>query len=152
MDNVSKRVKNSADWFCWIAILSIINNIIILAHGNINFIVGLGITQVIDYLSYALSKSLGPGLMVISFTINILISLFFMFIGYKARKGAKWAFILGMVLYVLDGLLFLLAEDYISIGFHAFALYCIFIGYRALVKSNKKPESQGENIYEQQNI
>ena len=37
-----------------------------------------------------------------------------------------------MVLYALDGLLFLLVGDWISIAFHAFALVCIGKGYQAL--------------------
>lgn len=46
------------------------------------------------------------------------------------RRG--WAFIVGMALYALDGLVFLLFGDFLSAGFHAFALFGIFSGYRAL--------------------
>jgi hypothetical protein len=37
-----------------------------------------------------------------------------------------------MVLYGLDGLLFLIVQDWLSFGFHVFALFCIFGGYRSL--------------------
>ncbi len=37
-------------------------------------------------------------------------------------------------LYALDGLLFLIVEDFLSIGFHIFALYNIFVGLKALNK------------------
>lgn len=37
-----------------------------------------------------------------------------------------------MVLYLLDGLLFLLVQDWLSLGFHGFALYSMFHGYTAL--------------------
>jgi len=36
-----------------------------------------------------------------------------------------------MILYALDGLLFLLAKDVLSIGFHLFALYMIYKGLKA---------------------
>ena len=39
-----------------------------------------------------------------------------------------------MVLYALDGLLFLLVQDWLSLGFHVFALYAMFKGYTALCR------------------
>ena len=37
-----------------------------------------------------------------------------------------------MVLYALDGLIFLWVQDYLSIGFHLFALYGLYRGVKAL--------------------
>ena len=36
-----------------------------------------------------------------------------------------------MTLYFLDALLFLMVQDWLSIGFHAFALVSIFSGFKA---------------------
>jgi len=36
-----------------------------------------------------------------------------------------------MILYGIDGLLFLFVQDYLSIGFHVFALYGIYKGFAA---------------------
>ncbi len=49
--NKEAAVKSGANWFVWIAILSIINSVIVTMNGNLNFIIGLGITQIVDALS-----------------------------------------------------------------------------------------------------
>ena len=50
-----------------------------------------------------------------------------------------WIFIVGTVLYVLDGVIFLLFGDILSIGFHAFALFFIIRGFLAANKLSKTP-------------
>ena len=42
---------SGANWFYWIAGLSVINSVIILAGGGWGFVVGLGITQFIDAIA-----------------------------------------------------------------------------------------------------
>jgi hypothetical protein len=37
-----------------------------------------------------------------------------------------------MILYALDGLLVLLAQDFLSAAFHGFVLFCLFQGPMAL--------------------
>jgi len=60
--------------------------------------------------------------------------------GYNANKFNKSAFIAGMIIYGLDTLIFFLVDDYLSIGFHVFALVMIFKGYKSL-KELKSSES-----------
>ena len=38
------RVKLGANWFYWIAALSVVNSIIVMAQGDWSFIVGLGVS------------------------------------------------------------------------------------------------------------
>lgn len=135
---VSRRVKSSANWFYWIAGLSLINTFIVLTNGSINFVVGLGLTQVVDGFAYYFSNTLGTISIVIGVMIDILISSFFVLLGFKSGKGIKWSFIVGMVLYSLDGLIFLYLKDFVAIGFHIFALYNIFVGYRTMIKTNNE--------------
>jgi len=52
-------------------------------------------------------------------------------LGERAVAGYRWAFVLGMVLYALDGCLFLLVRDWPALGFHVFALVMIGRGYVA---------------------
>ncbi|MFQ5608913.1 MAG: hypothetical protein ACE5F8_01425 [Woeseiaceae bacterium] len=40
-----------------------------------------------------------------------------------------WAYILGMIVYALDGLIFVLVQDWVSVGFHAFVLFMLWGGY-----------------------
>jgi len=60
---------------------------------------------------------------------------FFLF-GRMSSKKKKWAFIVGMIIYALDGLIFLLVNDVKSIAFHIFALVCIYKGFSANKKLN----------------
>ena len=130
-------VKKGAAWFIWIALLSIINTIIVYLNGNVNFIIGLGTTQIVDELSifeepggFNLDKTIG-------LSIDLLITSIFFLFGYYARQKKTWAFIIGMVLYALDGLIFLPVQDFWGFGFHIFALIMIFKGFQAMWELNK---------------
>ena len=62
---------------------------------------------------------------------------FFVVFGIFANKRQHWAFIAGMILFGLDGMISLLIQDWLGLGFHAFALYCIFRGFAASREMNK---------------
>jgi hypothetical protein len=121
-------VKGAASWFIWIAGLSLVNSIIGMAGGGLHFIVGLGITQVVD----ALAHEAGSSGIVLDLIINgFVVGIFALFFNF-ARKGHSWAFIVGMLLYAADGLLLLAFKDILSVAFHAYALYRIYLGLKAL--------------------
>lgn len=124
------NVRSSAKWFYWIAGLSLINTMIVFFGGGVSFIVGLGITQIIDGIVIETASTVK----FIALFINILVSGMFAIFGYFALKHEKWAFIIGMVLYLLDGLIFLLVNDWWSVGFHAFVLLSLFAGIKSLRK------------------
>jgi len=125
------QLKSGANWFFWIAGLSLINSIILLAGGQWNFIVGLGMTQIIDTIGLEIAKQAGVIGNIIAFVVDLFVAGIFIVFGVFSRKRYSWAFIVGMILYALDGLLFLLVQDILSIGFHIFALFCIYAGFRA---------------------
>jgi len=125
--NLERQFKGGADWFFWIAGLSLINTIIVMAGGNLNFVIGLGITQMID----GIAGNFGSIAKFIALAFDIFVTLAFVGFGLLARKRYNWAFILGMVFYAIDGLLFFLVFDLLAIGFHIFVLYCLFTGLRA---------------------
>ena len=143
--------RGGADWFFWIAGLSLINSIVFLTGKQWNFVIGLGITQVIDAIAIELSKDLGSFVKVIAFFFDVVAASIFIIFGILARKRYAWAFIVGMIIYAIDGLLFLLGMDLLSIGFHVFALICIYSGYKATCKMKEQappapiPEQGGEN-------
>jgi len=129
---LESQFKSGANWFFFIAGLSVINSLVLLLGGTFNFIVGLGITQVIS----ALARELGPIWKTIAFVLSVIAAGFFVLFGALAKKRHKWAFIVGMILYAFDGLLFLLVQDWLSIAFHLFALYGIYKGLGALTSLN----------------
>ena len=135
---LERSFKSGANWFFWIAGLSIINSVIIIAGGQWNFIVGLGITQVIDAIAHEIGSA-GIG---VALVLDILVAGVFVLFGIFARKKYLWAFIIGMILYTLDGLLFLLAGDWLGIAFHILVLFFIFGGISALKKLNQMGKEQ----------
>jgi hypothetical protein len=122
------QLKSGAHWFFFIAGLSVINSLVLLFGGTFNFVVGLGITQLVSALAHELG-SIGK---TVAFILTLFVAAFFVLFGMQAKKGQKWAFLVGMILYAVDGLLFLLVQDWLSIAFHLFALYGIFKGLQAL--------------------
>ncbi len=124
---LQKRTQSGANWFFWIAGLSLINTFAAAMGSNMRFIVGLGITQIVDALVAQAGKPGSPAALAFDFVAAGVVVAF----GLLCRKGREWAFIVGMILYALDGLLFLLAKDVLSIGFHLFALYMIYKGLKA---------------------
>jgi hypothetical protein len=121
------RTRAGAKWFYWIAGLSVLNSVIVISGGNLHFVAGLGITSVVD----AAAKRVGSLGMSLNIAITGLVAGMFVFFGMFAGKAKKWAFVLGMALYAADGVLLLSAKDYLSAGFHAYALWAIYRGYQA---------------------
>lgn len=98
----------------------------------------LGITQIVDGIAIALAEEIGSIGIIMGFAVNVFIVGIFVFFGIFARRGQNWSFYVGMILYVLDGLLFLMVQDWLSIGFHVFALYFIYGGLKASKQLSKK--------------
>ncbi|MGA2630691.1 MAG: hypothetical protein ABSG54_10810 [Terriglobia bacterium] len=122
----AKRIQVGANWFFWIAGLSLVNSVIALAGGGTRFVLGLGITQVVDAI--AQQANMGKG---VPLVVDLVAAGIFVPFGLQARKRQNWAFLVGMILYALDGLLFVLVKDILGIGFHLFALFFIYKGMKA---------------------
>ncbi len=139
---VEGDLKNGANWFYWIAILSIVNSFLLVIGTDLSFLVSLGIVEIIDFEFWILSgQEFGfTYYNTIGFVINTILSSTFLFYGLMANKGKKWAFVLGIVLFSLDGILMLLMMDFLSVAFHVFALFGIIKGLRAIKKLSKLEE------------
>jgi hypothetical protein len=124
---LEERCRSGARWFYWIAALSLITSLIALSGNEWGFIVSLGVTQLVD----ALASNAGGGAKIVALVFDVMAVGAFALIGYFASKKHAWVFVAGMVAYALDGLLFLIVQDWLAIAFHAFALYGIFGGYQA---------------------
>lgn len=129
---VTDRFRNGANWFFWIACLTVINSVLTLSGNDWQFIIGLGVTQVIDGIAIAIAKDAGMVITLVACGLDIVIVGFVVGIGVLARKGIGWAFILGMILYAIDGLIFVLVQDWLGVGLHVFVLFCIWAGLKAL--------------------
>jgi hypothetical protein len=121
------RARTGARWFYWIAGLSLINSLVVISGGSLHFVVGLGITSVVDAASKRLAN-FGPTLDIV---VNGFVLAVLVLFGVFASKAQKWAFLLGMLLYAVDAVLLVLFKDYLAAGFHAYALWAIYSGYVA---------------------
>ena len=122
---------SGARWFFWVAGLSIVNSIIIMNEGNWAFLAGLAVTEVISGLALGLSTELGTSVTIIAFVLDVFVAGIFALFGWFAQKGETWAFVVGLILYVLDGLIFVVFQEWLSVAFHAFVVYCLIRGLRA---------------------
>lgn len=134
LSKLQKQFDNGAKWFYWIAGLSVVNSVILLMEGGVSFVVGLGITQIIAGIGIALAEEFGPVARYIAFAFEVVAALVFVLFGYYALKRHRWAFIIGIVLYTLDSLIFLAVQDWWSFGFHVLALFGLFGGMNAARK------------------
>lgn len=121
-------VGAGASWFIWIAGLSLVNSVIGMAGGNVHFIVGLGISQLVD----AVAHQAGSAGIVLDLIINGIVAGVFVLFWHFARKGQRWAFLTGMVLYAADAVLLITFQDWFSVAFHCYALFRIYNGFKGL--------------------
>ncbi|MGA8154409.1 MAG: hypothetical protein WB952_25925 [Terriglobales bacterium] len=119
------RVRAGAKWFYWIAGLSMVNSLGVIFGSNFHFVVGLGITSVVD----AFARRAGSAGSVLDIIINGFVAGVFVLFGTFAAKAQRWAFLVGMALYLSDGVLLVSVKDYLGVAFHAYALFAIYRGY-----------------------
>ena len=136
---LTNRANSGASWFYWIAGLSLVNTIAAFTGSDWRFIVGVGLTQVIDELVLQYFQNVGTAAKGLVLAFDLVVAGMIIALGVLAHKGHLWAFIVGMIGYSLDGLIFLLAGDWIGVGFHVFAVFCIFSGYRAARMLSRLP-------------
>jgi hypothetical protein len=140
INKITKTFESGSKWFYAIAGLSIINSVTHLARSNFTFVVGLGVTQIIDGIAMGIGSDHPEASGVfnaIAFIFSAIFAGIFALFGWFAAKKHSWAFIVGMILYVLDGLIFLLVKDWLSLGFHGFACICILNAYLNMRKLNQ---------------
>jgi hypothetical protein len=121
------QLKSGGSWFYWIAGLSLINSIAAASGSSWRFIVGLGVTQLFD----ALGAGMGNGGKIVALVLDLVAAGVFILFGVFANKGHTWAFLTGMVLFALDGAIFLLGGDWLGVAFHVLVLFFLFRGFQA---------------------
>ena len=127
--DLEQRYKSGANWFYWIAGLTLVTSIISYTGGEWRFLISLGTTQVIDAL--AASEELGGAPLVVALVLDVILAAVFVVFGVLANKKFLWAYILGMAIFVLDGLVSLLVQDLIGVVAHVVVLIFMVPGFMA---------------------
>ena len=135
---LASHVRGGANWFYWIAGLSLVNSVVFFFGSPIAFIAGLGFTQIADEVVQLLIQNGAPSAFraVVS-VFDLVFLILFALLGYYANKRFAAAFIIGTAIYALDAILLLFIGAFFPAGFHAFALFFIVRGFLACRKLNK---------------
>jgi hypothetical protein len=123
VDCAQKRINTGANWFNWIAGLTLINSLAAHSGTNFRFIIGLGTTQLVDAIG-------ATNLSVLALAIDALVIVTCALVAYYARES-KGIYIGGMIVYGFDALILVLVGDVVGIAFHAFALFNLYRGVKA---------------------
>ncbi|HMQ05355.1 MAG TPA: hypothetical protein PKD26_15670 [Pyrinomonadaceae bacterium] len=127
-----KTAYSGANWFFWLAGLSVANSLLIYFFTVPNTPVAFGVTQWIDGTTGTMSaEGWRPPLTTVALAVNILIAAAFAGFGYLARRGSDTAFLLGIVFYVIDALLSLFLKDFYGFAFHFLGFFFLFRGLLA---------------------
>lgn len=138
---LTSQLRNGASWFYWIAGLSLINSIMYLLGLSWTFFIGLGATQIVDGLAVGFGQALGSGsgliLKGLAFVMDVIVAAVVALFGYQSLKRDRMFYVIGMVLYGVDGLIVLPFGDILGFLFHLIALFGLVQGLRALGKLEK---------------
>lgn len=137
--NLQQRGLSGANWFFWIAGLSLVNSVILLSGSNTYFVIGLGVTLVADLFANAMAQEhpqVATVVTAVAFGFDLVVALVVVLFGWLARKRFQSIYALGMFLYLLDGAVYVWAEDWMSVAFHAFALFCMWSGFSSFRQLN----------------
>ncbi len=131
----AKAYKAAASNFYTIAGLSLVNSIIAAFGSGIIFVIGLGITQLVDAIASVIGKNAGDSKLIftiMALVFDLMACSVIAGLGYFTSKGHMWALLTGVVLYVLDTLLMLFFKVWVGFFFHLFFLWQIWTAYRVL--------------------
>lgn len=138
--SLMRRMKTGGNNFHWIAGLSMVNSLVSTFRWGMTFVIGLGITQVVDGITSLLAEESTSGsvlIKVMGLMLSMGLASVFVIFGYFSGKGKRWAFIVGMVFYGLDALVLLAFQDWIGVLFHLFFLWSLWGGLQALNQLQK---------------
>ena len=130
---LQSRMRAGAGWLMAVAIFSVVNSTLMMFDTKLHFIVGLGVTQIAD----GIGKVGGTAGSVAGLVITLIAAGVFLLFWKFAREGQQWAFLIGMILYGLDGLIFLGFGLWLDLAFHAFAIFNMYKGLQALNALNQ---------------
>jgi hypothetical protein len=111
-----------------------VNTVIAHSGGDRHFIVGLSFTAIVDQIAQEIGKENpeAAGIAVgIAIGFSCFVALIAALFGWMSRKRWLPVYGIGIGVYILDGLLYLLLGDYFSAGFHAFAGWSMISGFNA---------------------
>lgn len=128
---LTAKYKNGANWFYWIAGLTLVTSLISFGGGGWRFLISLGTTQIIDAVAEGLSVELGGTAKVVALFLDLLVIGTFVVFGVLANKKLLWAYVIGLAVFLLDALVTLIIQDWIGVIAHIVVIVLMVPGYLA---------------------
>jgi hypothetical protein len=129
--DLAAKYRSGANWFFWIAGLTIVTSIMTFTGADWRFLISLGTTQVIDALANVMSAELGGAPKIVALILDLVLTGVFVVFGVLANKKFLWAYILGMAIFVIDGFVSLLVQDWVGVIAHVVVLIFMVPGFMA---------------------
>lgn len=129
-----QRGRRGAGWFYSIAGFSLVNSLMMLMGSGPKFVVGLAATLIVDWGAVQQAQRVPANAFAIkasAFAFDLFVAAVVCGFGWLAVKRWQPVFLLGMILYLLDGLLFLRFGRMMAVAFHAYGLFCMWNGFQA---------------------
>jgi hypothetical protein len=146
---LKRAARRGGYWFYWIAAASLVNTALYYGGAPISFAIGLGVTQLIDGIVGAIA----PQFYYLSAAVDVVIAAGFIGLGYLSGRGDITSFVVGLILYALDALLYIglmilgrAPMTIIAIIWHGVAVYFLWKGFQAARElKNLPPEVPGSS-------
>lgn len=126
---LAAKILRGANWFYWIAGLSLVNLVAAATGMNFRFVIGLGISEGLAGFAQDAASRGESGILM--YAGCIIITAFFAAAGWFARRPSMVAFVVGSVVFALDTLVFVMIKDWIGVAFHGWALFNLWRGIQA---------------------
>ena len=139
---LKQKYRSGVHWFYWIAALTLVTSLMSLAGGGWRFFLSLGVTQFIDAVAVELSASLGNATKVIAIVLDIFAVAVFAAVGFLASKKHLWAYIVGLVLFLFDGIASLVFGDWLGVVVHVVVLFIMFRAFKSGLELSELERSQ----------
>jgi hypothetical protein len=130
---VSIAVRQGAHCFFWVVGLVGLNAVFEIMGSQVHRFTGLGVSAIMGRWT--------SGISIMQMIVTLWVASGFLFLGYLAVQGQKWAFVVGMAAYAVDAALMVAAGDNLGALFHALMLYGIYRGLAALGPEIERSET-----------
>jgi len=133
MEKLAAEAAKAPSWFAWVALLTIVNSVSVLLGLGWAFFLGLGVTQLVDGIVLSARQEADPSIAAVVTVVGVLIDVVVIglvaLVWWLSKRGSTKAYLVGMICYGLDGLLFLVFQDWAGLAFHAFFLVMMIKAY-----------------------
>jgi hypothetical protein len=118
-------VRSRASWFYWIAGLTAANAVADLVGAGFHFVIG---TALVD--AFMAMGTVSAAMRPVGIALSVLLIGTMVLFGWFASRAYRWAFIVGILLYGVDAVLCLVFSEWLSLAFHAWAIWRLVEGLR----------------------